>query len=276
MQEGILDLSMPMIYRSYETAVASFAGWSNYAKDNQFGRATAPGVGFYLNTTADNISQIQQVRTASASGKMATGVTGYSYKVPTDDGTTLPAFYSQLTEPGGVFQNAATPPTMPWKTDTTKGHLMGYVRDATGTVDFDGAVISLTGPAARTLVSDATGFYGAVDLPVGTYQLTINVPGYYAITRSVTVGGATVAEAALLLVELPLTITASNWDRVQRRMAMTWNSKPGKSYRVEASTDLQIWAQLGQNVASAGYVTSYTTPMQPEDGGRQFFRVVEL
>ncbi len=275
MQEGILDLAVPMVYRHYDQLPASFNNWSNYTKDNQFNRDAAPGVGFYLNTPSQNIAQIQQVRTASPNGNSVNGVLGYSYQVPADDNTDIATFYAQLTGPGGVFASPATVPEMPWKTNAATGHIMGTVASADGTVTFDGATVTLSGPQARTLKSDATGFFGALELPPGSYSAQMQVPGYQPATVTFHVTGAQVAEVDFALTPLPFTITASAWNPAQRILSLTWNSRPEKSYRIEASTNLISWMPLATGVASGGYATSYTSPAQPSGIFRRFFRVKE-
>lgn len=273
MQEGILDLAIPMIYRSYDTSPTSFNDWSNYSKDNQHARDVAPGIAFYLNTPTLNIAQIQQCRAATSTGNSAVGSVGYSYASPADDGTTRSEFYDQLTGPGGIFANPSTIPSMPWRSDMTKGHAMGYVRDHSGAVNFDGATVQLSGPQSRTLKTDGTGFFGAVDLPVGAYSGTVNVPGYYPVTTTLSITGAHVAGWNLALVPLPFAITQSSWNEAQRKISLTWNSTPGLTYRIESSQNLQTWSPLAVGYPSAGYSTSFLSAAQPMGLTRQFFRV---
>jgi hypothetical protein len=73
---------------------------------------------------------------------------------------------------------------MPWKKAPTKGHLKGFVYGGDKTNALDGATLSLTGPKNRTLVSDATGFFGAVDLPPGDYALVASFTDYRRSTNS--------------------------------------------------------------------------------------------
>src|SRR5690606_34914460 len=46
MEEGILDLAIPMIYRSQSSATvpASFQGWADFTKKRQYNRAGAIGM----------------------------------------------------------------------------------------------------------------------------------------------------------------------------------------------------------------------------------------
>ena len=110
---------------------------------------------------------------------------------------------------------------------------MGTALAAVGGAAFDGATITLTGPVNRTFLSDATGFFGAVDLPVGVYTLTLNLPGYQPIVRTFPVNGATVTQQPLTVAEKPFIITSTVRNVQAGTLLITWNSVPGRSYRVE-------------------------------------------
>jgi hypothetical protein len=112
-----------------------------------------------------------------------------------------------------------------------------------------------------------------VDLPVGQYWATVNLPGYYAASQLITVQAAQVVEWTAALVELPFAITASTWYPTARQIALTWNSKPLETYRVEWSSDLVTWTPLVVGYPATGYNTSWTSAAQPLGMGKQFFRV---
>ena len=57
----------------------------------------------------------------------------------------------------------------------------------------DGATIRLSGPTNRTLLSDATGFFGAVDLPLGDYTMTASFTNLLSKSAQVTIGAGAVA-----------------------------------------------------------------------------------
>jgi len=288
MQEGILDLAIPMIYRDYAVAArrTEYDAWCAWTRDQQFGRMGAAGAGIYLNSVSSGIAEIKQSRVPGAGGVKLGGVVGYSYAVTNKDSVPRATFLDALTDdaaaesydPGGspVFPSAVAAPAMPWKTDATKGHLMGTLTSASGSV-FDGATVTLSGAVTRTLITDATGFFGAVDLPAGTYTLTINLPGYAPVTRTVSVTGAQVAESDVtLFIEnpLPFEITAHAWSPQLRRMTLTWNSQPGRSYRIELSGNLEAWTPVGSGIAAAGTATTWTSATLPVSP-RYFFRVTE-
>ncbi|HEX2749699.1 MAG TPA: family 10 glycosylhydrolase [Verrucomicrobiales bacterium] len=288
LEEGILDLAIPMIYRDYSDAArrAEYNAWCAWTRDNQFNRAGAAGPGIYLNAVADTISEVKQAR-VTGGGKSLGGSVLYSYGVPTKTaGITRAEVIAALTDdaaaetydPGGtpVFAEAVAAPSMPWKTDVSKGHLMGFLTDSEG-VKFDGASVTITGVVTRTVKTDATGFFGAVDLPAGEYTLTVSVPGYLPVTRTVTVTGALVAETSVVLNAQGVpdfAITGHQWNGPQRKLTLTWNSRPGKTYRVELSGNLSTWTPLSTGLPSGGASTMWTSATLPV-ATRHFFRVKE-
>ncbi len=299
LQEGILDLAVPMIYRDYSiTARATeYGNWCAYTRENQASRAGAAGAGIYLNQLEGIIDEIQVSRLPSVSGRTLSGFVGYSYanycgQRNVSTGTYTYNYASRTTfrnslidaataaiyDPGGtpVFGAAATVPVMPWKTSTAKGHAMGYVRNVGRTIDFDGVTVTLSGPVNRTLKTDATGFFGAVDLPVGSYLLTVNVPGYYSATQTLLVTGANVVEWNPDLVPMRFEITAAQWNEGQQKISLTWNSLPQQTYRIEFSTDLIQWTTLAPSVTSAGYSTSWTSTSLSPAVSRRFFQVCRV
>ena len=51
----------------------------------------------------------------------------------------------------------------------------------------DGATVSITGPASRSMYVDGTGFYAFIDLPPGSYTVTASKSGYPNATATVNV-----------------------------------------------------------------------------------------
>ena len=281
MEEGILDLACPMVYRN-ESTTPGFDGWADFAKDRQYNRAAAIGMGWYLNSVGDTIDQIKLARTASPSGKTGVGVVGYSYAVTNSGSVSRNDVLEALTDdqaaeafdPGGspVFPTPVSPPGMPWKTNTTRGHLMGTVSDAAG-ADFDGATVTLTGPVNRTLLTDGTGFFGAVDLPVGTYTVSVSVPGFLPSSRTITVSGAQVAQTTFSLVPPMFQIESMTWNVSGNALTLTWPSQPGSTYQIESSVDLGSWSVVLSGISATGASTSRTVAAP---AGRRFFRVIKV
>jgi len=207
MQEGILDLNLPMAYFDQAGAYTlAWTNWCNFTRDHRFSRHAAINVGTYLNSATNAITQLRYTRAASPTGHAADGMAVYDYRTPTADGLSLSNFVSALTQPGiydpitpPVFAPAVDPLPMPWKTSPTKGHLKGFVFGTDPTNALDGAVVRLSGAASRAQTNDATGFYGFVDLAPGNYSVWASSPGYQPQTNAVTITAGQVATVDLVL-----------------------------------------------------------------------------
>ncbi|MES2572224.1 MAG: family 10 glycosylhydrolase [Verrucomicrobiota bacterium] len=270
MEEGILDLACPMIYR---TSNSNFSGWSDFMKERQYNRAGAAGMGWYLNTVDNTIAQIGIARAKSPGGRTLSGVIGYSYAVPNNESLSQDATWAALV--AGPFQSTVSPPAMPWKTDFSRGHLLGYVSDLKTNGSLDGAIIQLTGPISRQLTTDATGFFGAVDLPVGTYTATLNQPGYEPVTQVVTVTGATVAQQSVSIKMIPLEFTSVQRDTAPARLDVRWNSVPNRTYRVEGTNNLRDWVVIVSGLPATGASTRYQWTLPPLWNKQSYIRVIE-
>lgn len=175
--EGIIDLGFPMVYfrEGDPRYLGAFDEWTNDALTHQGRRRVAIGPGIFLNTISDSIGQIER-----AIAKGATGVSLYSYATFCDDSRVPRSSLTEaLTASGarpGPFATPARPPALPWKTSQPEAHLYGRVLDASGQ-PIDGARVILRGPETRTLVADGSGYFGAVALHPGAYQVTLDAPG---------------------------------------------------------------------------------------------------
>jgi uncharacterized lipoprotein YddW (UPF0748 family) len=204
MEEGILDLNIPMNYkREFCTGgpiPGCFGGfsqrdwyehWNDYAKDHQYRRQTTIGSAIYLNTIADSVTQVRKALAPSSAGNPSHGWVGYSYRTPdtlTNTGArsgdasraeltralTQPSEYDTITPP--VFAETAVVPAMTWKTQPTTGHVRGTIVDPDG-VPFDQLRVGLRDVSGRTLVAsqltDGTGWFGFVDLQPGRYKISL-------------------------------------------------------------------------------------------------------
>jgi uncharacterized lipoprotein YddW (UPF0748 family) len=184
MQEGIVDMAVPMTYYNYSTYPNDYVRWMNFEKDRKFNRHMVIGPGIYLNSLSNAILELQMTRSASPAGNYANGFTGYSYRVPYSGGTWAgfsPTFVSQVCpEPANI-------PVMPWKVSPTKGHISGTVTYATSGEWADGATVTITGPENRSMYCDGTGFYAFIDLTPGNYVVTASKTGYPSAQANVQV-----------------------------------------------------------------------------------------
>jgi len=174
-QEGIVDMAIPMTYYNWASLPSDYTRWMNFEKDRKGNRHMIVGPGIYLNSLANAIYELQMTRDASPSGNYADGFCGYSYRVPYSSGTWSGFSPSLVSD---VTPTWADIPEMPWKTSPTTGHLMGTVTIAGTGVWADGAVVSITGPVSRVQTNDGTGFYAFIDLPPGSYTVTASKSGY--------------------------------------------------------------------------------------------------
>jgi uncharacterized lipoprotein YddW (UPF0748 family) len=81
LQEGLLDLAVPMNYNSEwsPSAAGWYDQWNNWEKDHGFSRLVLIGVGGFLNYPEDTMAQIRRAMAPSARGNRAAGVAIYSY-----------------------------------------------------------------------------------------------------------------------------------------------------------------------------------------------------
>ena len=195
MQEGILDLNIPMDYKRDADNTGSnnqrqmFTEWAQFAKDNQFRRQSVVGSAPYLNDVASSVRQVREALATSPAGNSGVGWVGYSYRTPDDAanagtrsgdasrtelirGLTQPSSYDPATPP--VFATPAPIPTMVWKTAPTTGHVQGTVLASSGTAVADTRVdlySVATGGLIATRTSDSRGWFGFVDLAPGEYRV---------------------------------------------------------------------------------------------------------
>lgn len=185
MEEGILDVNMPMAYFRQGSNGADWAAWGTFAKNHRYGRHVVLGAATYLNAPADSLLQLRSTRVPTAAGGAADGLALYSYASPANDGTTRAAWIDALRSglPGDAWEPLlAKPeevPAMPWKDAPGKGHLLGRLPGS------DGVAVTLAGPVARVLRTDGNGWFGAVGLEPGEARVSAVVGGarWVAVAR---------------------------------------------------------------------------------------------
>ncbi len=178
-EEGIIDILTPMGYKDESSAGSArdYRDWTDLVVNNRHGRHGVKGQGAYMNSIADSIIQMQAVRDHGADG-----VVTYSYRSTNDEGKPDADFYNQIS--ATVFASPAPVPDMPWKTAPTTGSIFGTVTNAAQPNDpiytdwVYKATVSLSGPVVRTVQTDATGTYAFIDIPPGTYSITVSKSGF--------------------------------------------------------------------------------------------------
>lgn len=249
MQEGILDLNIPMNYfrQAGPSHAMAYINWSNFAKNNRYNRHTAIGPGIYLNSISGSIQQMRQAREPASSGNAADGIACYSFRATNTNGLPRSAFLSALVSPGAhdpipvpIFAQPVPVPDMPWKTQPSRGHLKGFVREGTGPLD--GAVVALSGPARRAQTNDATGFYGFVDLEPGVYTVSASWPGLEPAAHSIEVTAGRVSTVDLQLHPLPPVLDGI--ARINSSLVEVRGSGATGAMVMEWTPDLSNWQPL--------------------------------
>ena len=206
MREGIVDLNVPMNYKrdSSGDQRRMFQEWSDYAKEQQHGRATAIGTALYLNDIAGSVRQVR-ISVAPGAGRASAGWVGYAWRNPDDlaaasarSGAASRAELDRaLTEwshydPGQapIFAGPAFVPAMPWKDLPTTGLLSGTAPEARyATVELR----NTAGTVVRAGKTDSSGWFGFVDLSPGAYTAVVAGRSFTAIVAAGAVATAAAA-----------------------------------------------------------------------------------
>ncbi|MBN9690413.1 MAG: family 10 glycosylhydrolase [Verrucomicrobia bacterium] len=298
MEEGILDLNVPMAYFRQSQWASAWTKWSQFAKDHRYGRHLALGAGVYLNPLESSLEQLRSTRLPTARSEGAEGQVLYSYYAPTSDGMSRPAFLAALTtglagdlQPP-LYGETAEPPSMPWKEFPERGHFLGRALDFQG-LPLDGLRIRMTGPKSRTLLVDANGWFGGVELDPGEYFLAATNAAIRYL-GAVVVGPGQVQRPVLWPAEAD-----TDLDGISNEWELIWETDPAdpesvpqvqghaaangtltlswlpvssrRSYRVEVLSELdsEDWQALPVTIPSGmGELTGI-----PLEGSARYFRV---
>lgn len=74
----------------------------------------------------------------------------------------------------------------------------------------------------------------------------------------------------------PLVITSIDYDTDLKATTITWPARPGQTYAVDASDDLESWTDLGGDAVVVGESASFTESNIEAPEGRRFYRVRKL
>jgi uncharacterized lipoprotein YddW (UPF0748 family) len=258
MEEGILDLNIPMLYFNQNDWPLAWSRWNTFAKNHKYNRHLAIGMGWYINSVPDTLGQINDTRQPTSAGNRANGLVGYYYHKMNTDGVSRTNFLNTLSSPSGPFPQKVPTQVMPWKSNPTRGHAKGLVSAGNSDHPFEHALVTFTGPQSRTARTDANGFYGVVDLLPGTYTVTASVPNapYDPVTRQITVTAGQVrtsdfalqfAPAAVIVIDNPDAQFWGSWNPA------TSSSQYGSDYRL-------AWPVPGAPTATATYRPNISIP----------------
>jgi uncharacterized lipoprotein YddW (UPF0748 family) len=202
MKEGILDLNVPMDYYRHSSGRNDFVKWAMFAADQSYGHQVIIGCAGYLNNYAEGREQLRMVEAVVTTNSAIQGISLYSYATPSNVTNSSFATFATsgwLEKPEMIFSTSATVPPMPWKTMAWTGHIKGFVRAKKKLATLEGVRILITGGKARSITTDATGFYGFANVEPGLYNVVASAPGYIPATNRLVVTKGKVATSDFLL-----------------------------------------------------------------------------
>ena len=178
LEEGILDVAVPMNYFRERQFPGYLDRWLEFEKDRQYGRMTVVGLGSYLNSVSESVAQWTRALEPSQNGNRAAGLVFYSYASP----STLPDSSSLFSAAAGMFSDGNQIPELAWKSKPSRGQVSGTVSVSGGPAWLnDGVTIWIEsdtgGSYVKKTITDSTGFFGAVDLPPDRYRARVEKDG---------------------------------------------------------------------------------------------------
>ena len=206
LEEGILDIAIPMNYFREQQFPGFLDRWLEFEKDRQYRRMTLIGLASYLNTVPDSMAQWTRALAPSQNGNRAAGLVFYSYAST----NTLPdnsPFYSAA---AGLPGDGNSIPALAWKSSADRGHVFGTLSVDGGPQWLnDGVTIWVEsdtgGDYAKKVITDSTGFFGVVDLLPDRYRVRVEKAGqeiYRSTPRDVLAGAVTEFPIFLSAVDL--------------------------------------------------------------------------
>ncbi|ADY26981.1 protein of unknown function DUF187 [Deinococcus proteolyticus MRP] len=171
MNEGLLDINMPMNYKRETSAQQAqwYDGWNRFARSVQGRGLSASGSSIYLNTPQDSAAQAQRALGAGV------GWVGYSYRTPT-----LAVYEEKQTaEAGREAVRQALAKTSLGKAvrfDGPPPNTRGLMGTVAGQERLGGLKVELLqgDKVVATSVTDGGGFYGFMDVPAGETRIRVS------------------------------------------------------------------------------------------------------
>jgi len=176
--EGILDFAVPMHYFAEADATAHtwYDNWLAWDRSHTGRRAIVAGTGAWLNTPQEGIAQIQRALAPDVAGRMLAGVVLYCYNQPISNSTAQWRREYMIVLQQLVFSQPTPAPVWPWMAHPTTGHLHGIATIAEQVVPNAHVTLFHDGAWVRELTAAVDGWYGAVELPPGSYSVQIRDP----------------------------------------------------------------------------------------------------
>ncbi len=184
---GAQDFIVPMIYWGNGGSLPDYDDvLPDWVADNA-GRHVYGGQAAYKTaemTLAEMTHQVEFTRQVGGQGNVPFSYTSFT-------------FWNEYVAPGGVYEQVAHVPPMPWKDNPTTAILLGTI--TTGGTPVVDACVTRSGSNYKAL-SSADGLYSFLLVPPGTYTLTISKNGIAPRT----VSGVTVAAGDVRRVDVSL------------------------------------------------------------------------
>lgn len=180
MENHYLDINIPMIYKRESTSsqASDYRNWITFGINNRNERHFLAGMGSYLNTVDDAITQVQYAESQAAQGSSI-----YCYSTSNNESVSTTDFLSQLkTE---VFTQWEDVPTSSWKENPQTGYISGKVYNPDNDA-LEQVAITLSGTSYETR-SEICGFYGLWEVAPGNYNLRFTSTEYGTAEIAVTV-----------------------------------------------------------------------------------------
>lgn len=181
LREGIIDYNAFMNYaRSHH--YDRYKRWTDLSLANDDIRGSIIGIGAYLHDAVeDSIRELQYARDEGAAGL---NIYAYDHEVNNNNqGESQADFYEALrTE---LYQDWVDPPVSEWKENPAKGIIEGTVTFEEEPVDFCSVIRN--DDEDTQVYSDGMGWYGMLEVPVGSHILTFSREGYPVRTLAVEV-----------------------------------------------------------------------------------------
>jgi uncharacterized lipoprotein YddW (UPF0748 family) len=217
LEEGIIDQVMPMNYFSEWNPKHQYwyDKWIEWEKNHQYGRQIVIGPGVFTQYIEQSLEQIRRAKAPSANGNYGAGVALFSYgashaysnkdfedrkeakNLPRQPHPFLPDtnnwLFKLLSKEGSypdpvlkkdvatqpIFPTPVGIPDLPWKSNPTKGYMMGTIAGPLEEVDHlkvKVESVNLDGNLRifREVYSDGSGWFGLAELPPGEYWVSVD------------------------------------------------------------------------------------------------------
>ena len=261
LQNGWIDAAIPMMYSS-----STFNSWCDRIYPCwRYTRHIFPGLGAYLNTDANIVTQLSY-----AYNKGFNGCVTYSYGVANSSAT--PSDWWPYVA-ANFYTNTMITPAMPWRSPATatEGIMWGRVRDAIGGTNIDDATVTVTG--GSTVKTDGNGYYVATLVPgvaAGTIRpVSASKTGFTSVSNATAkVFAGDVARYDLFFNVPSLTVTKT----VTNTTLVSWPSpSPGWVLQQITNVTSTNWTAPAESIGDNGAQRFIT--LNPPLGTR-FFRLI--